>query len=397
MLGVHSQVVQSVHDPLKEDLALGYQKIALFFDALPVHVRLVHAGLFDHHVHHQVAVNDLIGCGDSHGFCNGDGGNGVSGGFMYLTYGVSQREVGQGAVVFTDIQSVIYGVPEGHGARGAFGVGGVAGHVEDDPGDGVAEEVTVGEGQLSSEKGLHQVAFHHGPARQVRQIVELVSVSVVQVGVDHAAVELSHEAEADHGVVCSHVFQIHVGIFVGEVVGDVSDGGHARVQRHLDVFKSVGAAQHVIAHMRLDGDYLADSLPFFRSVQDKSCSRDKAVAVFLGYAHDPVADEAHTGHIASTAGELFVYVFEIFCGLVPGVPADVGVLGDKALCHGFFLVFALGLYAVLLEEQSLPDGYVLCVAVYLASEELHVGQFLPFEPLIKMKLHTDTSIKYGIR
>jgi hypothetical protein len=75
----------------------------------------------------------------------------------------------------------------------------------------------------------------------------------------------------------------------------------------------------------------------------------------------------------------------------------VGVLGDEAFRHGFFLTFALGLYAVLLEEQSLPDGYVLCVAVYLASEELHVGQFLPFEPLIKMKLHTDTSIKYGIR
>ena len=133
MLGVHSQVVQSVHDPLEEDFALGYQKIALFFDALPVHVGLVHAGLFDHHIHHQMAVNDLIGCGDSHGFRNRDRCYGVSGGFMYLTDRVSQREVGQGAVVFTDIQSVIYGVPEGHGARRALGVCGVAGHVEDDP------------------------------------------------------------------------------------------------------------------------------------------------------------------------------------------------------------------------------------------------------------------------
>ena len=223
MAGIDPQIIQAVHDTFKKDAPASDQHIASGLNGAPVHVWFEQLRLFDHHVDAQMRVDDLIRRGDALGFRNGHGADGVPCRLVALADRIGQREGAQRPVVAAQIKAIINGVAERHGPGYALGVPRIHRHVEDDAAHGIAEQVPVAERHACAEQSLHQVAFDHGPADKVGQVMHLVPVAVIQVGVYDGAWDLAHQGKGHETVDSTFPLQFYAGIFIGKIVGYVPD------------------------------------------------------------------------------------------------------------------------------------------------------------------------------
>ena len=170
---------------------------------------------------------------------------------------------------------------------------------------------------------------------------------------------------------------------------DVPYRGDTGVKGEDRIFQRVRRADHMVRHMRLHRYDLPQSRPFLRRVEDKPRALRQFAAMRGGHPHHPVEDETEAGYVAAAPFQFIVDKLDIFRGLIPGIPADVRVLGYNSGGHRAAFVFSLALDAVFAEEERLSDIDIFRQFGRLSLYFGKRGKIFPFKSFIKFYFQHD--------